>query len=204
MGNIKNIIFDLGNVLLDIDPRLSEKAFAELGVKDFKSFFSLEKGNMHLFNQLETGLEEQIFYDGFRRETGLTLSNEAIRDAWNALLIGFRKKSIDSFPRLRQKYRLFLLSNTNEIHLQAFHQMFSNNFQENSFDALFEEAFYSHRIGLRKPNAGAFEFVLNKQQLHAAETLFIDDLADNIQTATQLGMQTVHLTNGMFIENLDL
>ncbi len=203
MQTVKNIIFDLGGVLIDIDFKLTEKAFHELGVENFADFYTLKEASA-LFQSLETGMDIDAFYDAFRQQTARPFTNEQIQDAWNALLMGFRKNSIYAFSGLRQKYRLFLLSNTNEIHLQAFHKMYEKTFDNGSFDELFHEAFYSHRIGCRKPDAAAFEFVLGKQQLNPAETLFIDDLSDNIQAARKLGMQTVHLQKGMFIENLGL
>lgn len=203
MEKIRNIIFDLGGVLLDIDFKLTEKAFTDLGVKDFASFFNQFHSN-DLFIKLETETNVEFFYNGFRAATGLTLSNEQIRVAWNALLLNFRKNSIAILPELKKKYRLYLLSNTNEIHLQEFQQRFKETFQQASFDDLFDAAYYSHRIGHRKPNASAWQFVLEKHGLIAAETLFIDDSINNIEAAQKLGIQTIHLLPGMKIEELGL
>ena len=203
MQNVRNIIFDLGGVLLDIDFRLTEKAFTNLGVKDFASFFNQFHSN-DLFIKLETEMNVQFFYDDFRTATGLHLSNKQIRDAWNALLLNFRKESIALLPKLKEKYQLYLLSNTNEIHLQEFQQRFETLFQQASFDDFFDAAYYSHRIGLRKPNASAYQFVLEKHGLIAEETLFIDDSINNIEAAQKLGIQTIHLLPGMKIEELDL
>jgi len=203
MKNIRNVIFDLGGVLFNIDFSLTEKAFNGLGVKDFSSFFTQFHSNS-LFIKLETGVDEDSFYDDFRHAACVNLSNEQIKDAWNALLLDFRKESIAALPALRNKYKLYLLSNTNEIHLQEFQRKFKEEFQQASFDDLFDAAYYSHRIGYRKPNASAFEFVLEKHQLTAGETLFIDDSIHNIEAAQKLGIQTVHLLPGMNIENLGL
>ena len=203
MQTIRSVIFDLGGVLLDIDFKLTEKAFEEIGVTNFHQFFSQFHSN-DLFKKLETGMEDELFYQDFRAATGLQLSNEQIRDAWNALLLDFRTESLAVLPKLKTKYQLYLLSNTNEIHLQEFQRRYNVLSPQSSFDELFDAAYYSHRIGHRKPNASAFEFVLEKHGLLAAETLFIDDSLNNIEAAQALGLQTVHLLPGMKVEELGL
>lgn len=203
MQTVKAIIFDLGGVLLDIDFRLTEKAFADLGVSNFADLFNQFHSNT-LFKKLETGTDEDLFYDEFRSETGLSVADEQIRAAWNALLLDFRLESLAVLPQLRSKYELYLLSNTNEIHLQEFQHRYNLLGKEETFDNLFDAAYYSHRIGHRKPNASAFEYVLNKHGLDPAATLFIDDSINNIEAAVALGMQTVHLLPGMKVEELGL
>ncbi len=203
MQTAKAIIFDLGGVLLDIDFRLTEKAFTDLGVNNFSDFFNQFHSNS-LFKKLETGVDEALFYDEFRAGTGLSLSDEQIKDAWNALLLDFRVESLAVLPQLKNKYQLYLLSNTNEIHLQEFQHRYTLLQQNQEFDALFDAAYYSHRIGHRKPNASAFEFVINTHELNPAETIFIDDSINNIEAAKQLGLQTVHLLPGMRVEELGL
>lgn len=203
MQQTKAIIFDLGGVLLDIDFKLSEKAFTELGVTNFSDFFNQFHSN-DLFRRLETGMEDHLFYDDLRTATGLSLSDEQIRDAWNALLLDFRPESVAVLPQLREKYEIYLLSNTNEIHLQEFQRRYEAWRPGQVFDDLFDAAYYSHRIGHRKPNASAFEYVLYKHGLIAAETIFIDDSINNIEAAQQLGLQTIHLQAGMKVEELGL
>ncbi|QNA44195.1 HAD family hydrolase [Lacibacter sediminis] len=203
MQQTKAIIFDLGGVLLDIDFKLSEKAFAKLGVTNFSDFFNQFHSN-DLFRRLETGMDDQLFYDDLRAATGLSLTNVQIKDAWNALLLDFRPESVAVLPQLREKYDLYLLSNTNEIHLQEFQRRYEAWRPGQVFDDLFDAAYYSHRIGHRKPNSSAFEYVLEKHGLNATETIFIDDSINNIEAAQQLGLQTVHLKAGMKVEELGL
>ena len=203
MQQTKAIIFDLGGVLLDIDFKLSENAFTELGVTNFSSFFNQFHSN-DLFKRLETSMDDHLFYDDLRTATGLSLTNEQIRDAWNALLLDFRPESIAVLPQLREKYELYLLSNTNEIHLQEFQRRYEVWKPGQVFDDLFDVAYYSHRIGHRKPNASAFEYVLQRHGLIAAETIFIDDSINNIEAAQQLGLQAIHLQAGMKVEELGL
>ncbi len=203
MQNVKNIIFDLGGVLFNIDFRLTEKAFTELGVNDFASFFTQFHSNP-LFAMLETGVNTAFFYDEFRKETRLDVTDEQIKHAWNALLLDFRKESMALLPVLRKKYRLYLLSNTNEIHIQEFLLRFDQTYPGTNFEDLFDGVYYSHRIGFRKPNADAFEYILNRHSLPAQETLFIDDSINNIEAAGKLGIQTIHLKPGMRVEKLGL
>jgi glucose-1-phosphatase len=203
MQNIKNIIFDLGNVLLDIDFSLSEKAFERLGIYNFREMVSPTHSN-DLFNSLETGLDSRQFYEKFRKLTGTNLSNETIEEAWCALLQHFRTGSIERLQQLKPNYKTYLLSNTNEIHVQRIHQQFRHQFNGRELDDCFDAAYYSQRIQIRKPDAKAWLHILNNHQLNAGETLFIDDGLANIVAAQQLGMQTIHLLPGMNVEDLSL
>src|SRR4051794_35518261 len=120
MQNIKAIIFDFGGVILNIDFNKTHKAFADLGVTDFNEMYS-QKNADHLFRHLEEGkLREEEFYDAFRRSIKLELTNEQIKIAWNALLVSYRKQALKTLRAIKHKYKLYLLSNTNSIHLKAF------------------------------------------------------------------------------------
>src|SRR5215212_9785464 len=118
MQNIKAIIFDFGGVILNIDFAKMNKAFTNLGIKDFDEMYSQQNAD-HLFRHLEEGkLNEQEFYDAFRRSAQLDLSNRQIKNAWNALLTGYREPALQTLKKIKHKYRLFLLSNTNSIHVE--------------------------------------------------------------------------------------
>ena len=119
--------------------------------------------------------------------------DETIKNAWNALLIDFRIPSIEWLKQIKNKYRIFLFSNTNQIHHDAFMEIYRNQTGDADFDGYFEKAYYSQHIGMRKPNPEPFLYILKEQNLLAAETLFIDDTIKNIETAQSLGLQTVHL-----------
>lgn len=203
MKSIQNIIFDLGGVLLNIDFERSRKAFEQLGIGNFRDMISPTHAN-ELFHTLETGIDIPFFYDQFRAQTGTTLSNEVIEEAWSALLIDFRTQSVEKLKQLKNRYNVYLLSNTNEIHVQRIHQMFRTQFNGQEFEDHFHAAYYSQRIGVRKPDAKAWLHVLNAHALNPSETLFIDDGAANIEAARNLGMQTVHLLPSMRVEHLEL
>jgi putative hydrolase of the HAD superfamily len=202
MNKIKNIIFDLGGVLLDIDFKESERAFSKLGIPDFSTMSSLTHAN-DLFLALETGTDPSFFFDAFRKQTQTTLSNKEIEDALCALLIGYRQKSMEHLLQLKINYRIFLLSNTNEIHVQRFEEMFRQEFDGSELSAYFEAAYYSNRIQKRKPDPSSWLYITERHGLLVEETLFIDDSATNIQAALQLGMKAIQLLPGMNIEDLD-
>lgn len=193
MDGIKNIIFDLGGVLLNIDFSITQRAFIDLGVDQFSEMFTQHHSN-DLFIQLETGaISNDEFYDAFRKNTGMNLSNEEIKNAWNALLLDFRIPTLECLESLKNKYRIFLFSNTNQIHHDAFMESYLQLTGKTDFDAFFEKAYYSQHLGMRKPNAAPFLHILQENGLVAGETLFIDDTIKNIETAQELGIKTIHL-----------
>ncbi len=203
MEKVENIIFDLGGVLLNIDYNLTRSAFEKLGVAHFDQMYSQSSADQ-LFQRLETGkISEEDFYKEFNRCTGLHLSPEEIRNAWNAMLLHFREDSLQFLDELRHKYPIFLLSNTNYIHIGSLEKIFQQKKRDKTFEEYFTRAFYSCEIGLRKPDAECYEWVLNELSIEARKTLFINDSWINIESAQKLGMQTVHLIPGKKIQELE-
>jgi len=202
MTNIKNIIFDLGGVLLDIDTSKTNMAFEQLGINNFKNNYALHKMDS-VFENLETGkISEAAFYDSMRTLGKTPLSDQQIRDAWNALLLDFRTESLAFLEQLSARHNLYLLSNTNSIHFTAFSQRFTAGAEKKNFNDYFTKAYYSHVIGLRKPDEEIYSFVLEDAGIKAGETLFIDDLAINIEGAKSVGIKTHHLLPNERIEKL--
>ena len=204
MPKIKNIIFDLGGVILNIDFKQTALAFAKLGIDNFSEYYTLQ-GLSPLFEKLETGaISPRDFYNEFRELVKLPLlTNDEIRIAWNALLLDFPPERIKWLQEIRKRYNIYLLSNTNEIHYNAFTKSFKE-FSNYDFDELFISAYYSHKMGLRKPSKEIFETVLKKENLDVAETVFIDDSMANIETAKSVGLQTIYLPSPQTILELDL
>ena len=203
MTQIKNIIFDLGGVLLDINYQKTISAFENLGLKNFENMFSQFKADA-LFEKLETGtLSETDFYSAIKKRTGKDIREEEIDNTWNAMLLHFRTESLDFLEKISDKYNLYLLSNTNSIHLKCLKKIFTQETGKPSLDAYFIKAWYSNEVGLRKPGKEIFEFVSQQEHLKACETLFIDDTLINIQTAKNLGFKTHYLLQGEKIEFLD-
>jgi FMN phosphatase YigB (HAD superfamily) len=200
MTPVKNLIFDLGNVLYDIDFGIMYAEFDKLGIPNFENHFTLNKSDQ-LFFDLEKGwINESEFCDGFNQLYQLTLRHEQIVTAWNSLLIGFRKESMAWVKANHQAYPTFLFSNTNQIHYDYFIPQFSREIGGN-FEALFKTPYYSHQMGMRKPDPASFQSILDQEGLIAAETLFIDDNEPNVIAAASVGLQVLFLQPGMRIES---
>ncbi len=204
MQPIKNIIFDLGGIFLDIHYQLTKNAFINLGIKNFDDLFTQHHAN-DLFEDLETGkISEATFYDLFRKEANINLSNEEIKTAWNALLGGFPLERLDWLEKIKDKYNIYLFSNTNQIHYDAFMKIYEQETGEIDFNKHFIKAYYSQNIGLRKPYPESFLHIINEQNLVPAQTLFIDDTIKNIEGAKAVGLQTIHLIAPQTLLDLDL
>jgi putative hydrolase of the HAD superfamily len=204
MQNIKAIIFDFGGVILNIDYNKTSKAFADLGVKNFEEMYSQKNANP-LFHDLEEGkINEEEFYNAFRTSSQLKLTDQQIKKAWNAILLRYREEALQTLTTIKNKYRLYLLSNTNSIHHKEFNKIFEDQIGSGSINDYFDKAYYSHEIKLRKPGKDAYQYVLKENNLLPSETLFIDDSIQNIEAAESLGLQTIFLKEGMKIEDLDL
>jgi putative hydrolase of the HAD superfamily len=201
MAATKNLIFDLGNVLYDIDFKKMNAGFTSLGIKDIETHFTLNQSHP-LFLDLEMGfVNEQAFFDGFRALSKLPVSNDQITIAWNSLLVGFRKSSIQWLKENNKTYPTFLYSNTNQIHCDHFIPEFEREVANYPFESIFQTPYYSHKMGMRKPDPASFIYILEKEGLEAGETLFVDDNEPNILAAASIGMKVLHLKPGMLLEN---
>lgn len=198
---IRHIIFDLGGVLLNIDYGATERAFEAVGISDFHKRYSQLSQN-HFFDDWETGqLTRAEFLRGLQQASEKDLSEAQIVDAWNAMLLDIPLRRLQLLQQLRLRYDLFLLSNTNEIHEEAFNRILSNTCGWDSLGHFFDKIYFSHRVGMRKPGREIFERILQENGLLPAQTLFIDDSPQHIETADALGIQTIFLKPGMTIEN---
>lgn len=204
MSVIKNIIFDLGGVLLNIDFNKTKNAFEKLGVEVFDRFYTKDSANP-VFEALETGaISNEEFYTELQKHCRPGTSFFQIQQAWNKILVDFRKESIAVLPDLAKRYTIYLLSNTNSIHHAEFSVMFKNDFGGKIFDDLFSKAYYSQIIKKRKPYTETYLHVINDAGIAAQQTLFIDDSPANIQGAELAGLQTKLLGADERIENLGL
>ena len=204
MANYQHIIFDLGGVLINLDYGKTNDAFINLGFPHFDHMFSQFTAD-RFFEKLETGqIDTETFYKVIMAIGKPGLTREEVRDAWNAMLLDFRKESLGYLRKLQSKYTIYLLSNTNAIHLEAVEHIYAKQFGIGSLNNFFTKAWYSHLIGYRKPHADTYSFVLQDAGIEAENTLFIDDTAPNIETARQLGFHTHLLLKGEKIEDLGL
>ncbi len=191
MNCIKNIIFDLGGVILDINYQSTIDAFEKLGISNFSNLYS-QKSQQKLFDQFETGnISSEEFVFRIKQIHSLQIPNEHIITAWNAMLKGVKKNKLDYIFNLKSNYRTILLSNTNEMHIASFEQEMSNKQMLSHFTSCFEKIYYSSRMGLRKPHSICFEKVISEQQFNSKETLFIDDSSQHIEGAKSCGIKAL-------------
>jgi glucose-1-phosphatase len=198
MQGVKNIIFDLGGVIINLDNQRTEDAFIAMGAKGLREYF----GHGHaasFFKEYEVGrIDDRQFIDSIKELTGLKAPDETIIRAWNALLMDFPPERIQLLKELRKKYRTFLFSNTNALHLAALQQTYATTFGKGTtLEEQFEKTYYSHTMGLRKPDTASFEYILRENNLRAPETLFVDDALVNVEGAEQAGLRGLYLRPGI-------
>jgi putative hydrolase of the HAD superfamily len=202
MAPIKNILFDFGAVLFNINFERVAEAFEAIGFVNFKNHYTQINASP-LFDALEKGeIQPSAFYDQIRSLSTQTPSDQDIETAWNAILLHYRKQSMQWIKANSEKYNMYLLSNTNIIHYQRFNAMAKDELGEEGLDLFFKKAYYSFQMGMRKPSPEIFQFVLNDANILPEETLFIDDSLPNIESAQKLQFQTHHLLAGEIIEAL--
>jgi glucose-1-phosphatase len=195
LKGIKNIIFDLGGVLLNLDYQLTKEAFVQLGVQDYDNHFT-QADQVTLFDAFETGkISEQEFHKELRKLTGINFYEEEILIAWNAMLLDFPIQRKNLLLNLKKHFKTSLLSNTNETHIRAFTKTIQKDIGLEALDPLFHSVYYSSEIGLRKPTEEAFKYVLEQNNYVAEETLFLDDSAQHLVGAKKCGIRTVHITD---------
>ncbi len=201
-SEFKHIIFDLGNVLLPIDFNAPVKAFKSIGLTDFDRLYG-EIQQTNLFNLLETGkIPEADFCDEMRRISGLNWTDKQIDDAWSTIILDFRASTFAMLEQLAESHVLYLLSNTNSIHFTHYNQQIIDRFHPGGLNAYFKKAYYSHELGMRKPDSNIFEAVLQDAALTPQDCLFIDDNEANIISAKALGFNVHHHKPKEKIENL--
>lgn len=199
---IRNIIFDFGGVLFEIDYDLPAIAFENLGFGDFKSFYTQAAQNP-MFDLLETGKIENDKFLDFLNEFVPEASREQVLHAWNVILLRIMPNEVECVHKIRQSgIRTFLLSNTNAIHVAEFEQMIANTMDFELFKSAFEKIYYSNAIGIKKPHPETFLQVCEWNGLNPTETLFIDDSAQHVEGALLAGLHAYHLKPGERISEL--
>lgn len=190
---IKNLIFDFGNVLIDLDIERTFISLRHFVGDDYAQKLQDVYPQGDVFIDFEIGkISENTFLETLRSIANTPLSMRQVKEAWNAMLLTIKPERFEMLLHLRTKYRVFLLSNTNETHLNFVDGYLRTvyGFDIAHFDkTYFDKAYYSHIIGLRKPNDDIFEFVLQDAGLIASESLFIDDVAANTEGAKRVGMK---------------
>ena len=202
LNNISTIIFDLGGVVLNLDPQLSIKAFAEqstLSEDDVLSRF-MKSDWSHAFERGEITAAE--FRNEIRNNLEINLADDEIDQAWSAMLLDLPLTRLNILGGLRNKYQTFVLSNTNAIHIEVFNKIVADSTGGNSIENYFDKIYYSHKIGLRKPDKAIYEYIISRNNLLPETTLFIDDMKSNIKGAVSVGLNTFHLINQEHLEEI--
>jgi len=189
MGKIKNIIFDLGGVIINLDIPRTIAAFNQLSPKPFESIYT-QLQQTPVFDLFDKGLvSEQEFLNALKVAIDADIDNDELLTAWNAMLLDFPKNRLELLTTLNSKYRLFLLSNTNETHIREFERTLQQSQGYQNLEPFFEKVYYSCRMGMRKPDTEIFEAVLKENQLVPEETIFIDDTIHHVEGALKAGIQ---------------
>ena len=190
--NIKNILFDLGGVILDINVQSTLKKFYDLGFPALLMQYPFSM-NTDLFFKYETGkMKVDQFRDEIRKVSGVDVSNEVFDEAWNSMLVRIPAERTELLMALAKRYALYMLSNTSDLHAPVFEKMFEETARMKMHN-LFTKIYYSHEIGYLKPDLEAWEYVINDAGIKPEETLFLDDSIQNIKASQELGFQAIHI-----------
>ena len=201
-AEIKNIIFDLGGVILDIDETITLNELNKKGVDGPKLLDSKE------FRELDERFERGIVSARtFRKQAKILVGQPNMSDAdfdyiWNSMLLDIPRERIQALEEIKKHYNIFLMSNTNEIHYDLYVRDLQLRFGYKQFDDLFHKSYFSFDVHLMKPDPLFFEYILDHQNIKPEETLFIDDTETNVKIARRLGIKTYNIRRDELVRNL--
>lgn len=201
LKGIRNIIFDLGGVLLNIDPKKTIEAFGNLGMAQLVGDKGLSYDH-DIFYQMEQGqITPNEFREGVLELLPNRVSFQEIDAAWTAMLLDFPSIRVELVKNLRKDFKIYLFSNTNAIHVEKFHSIFRN---QHGFEVstLFDKDFYSNEIGYRKPSTEAYQKIIRMSGINPEESLFIDDSLQNVESAIASGLKGYWLEPGKKVEEI--
>ena len=201
-AKIKNIIFDLGGVVLDIDETIVYKELEKMGIST--SELAQSKEFIDIMSKFDTGIYTA---PTFRKKTKALLGQDKMTDQrfdaiWNAMLLDIPRERIEAIEKVKKHYKIFLMSNSNVIHYDLYVRDLQLRFGYHEFDELFNKSYFSFAEHLEKPDPRFFELILDHEGLLPEETLFIDDTAANIKVAKSLGIKTYHISREELVRNL--
>ncbi|MFN8356436.1 MAG: HAD family phosphatase [Spirosomataceae bacterium] len=188
---IKNLIFDMGNVIIDIDPPRTMQAFADLAGVELSVVLDKIR-ETQLFHRHESGqIDEHELRNIFREELNGNWADAELDSCWNALLFPLPKERLHLLESLGQHFKVYLLSNTNAIHLREIDRQ-AQLLTGQPYETLFEQLFLSYKMGKMKPHLSIYEQTLADAGILGSESLFIDDVLDNVNAANQAGIHTIY------------
>ena len=192
-SSVKAILFDLGGVLINLDYQKTVQSFKTLGIGNFNELFS-QAQQSHLFDDYETGKISSFHFINRVLDLMPQGSNpNQVVHAWNDMILDFPLHRLEMLERLSANYPIFLLSNTNDLHMEKVRRELKKS-SDKSLEEYFSKVFLSQQIGLRKPTKEVFNFVAQEMGYSSENILFIDDSFQHIESAKSLGFQTIHLT----------
>lgn len=201
LQNIDYIIFDLGGVLYDVDYHATIEKLNTISQTDFSLFFS-QKQQESIVDSFETGkTDENSFFESIGERCQKPCEKEALIEAWNSMLLGFRKSSVDFIQEIQGKMPIYLFSNNNETHYKAIEREVGKQ-EMDAFNGFFTSTYYSHTFGYRKPHVYSFLKLLEQEKLAPSRGLFIDDSSQHIAGAIQSGLEAKLLKSGERIEEI--
>ena len=187
----KAVIFDFGNVIINIEFQRIYNSFAKFTSKPI-AYIEKRITEDQIFRRYESGqFTDEEFREVIRQTLGFPLSDHEVDTAWNAILLDIPTDRIDLIHKIRQNYPVFLLSNTNNIHITASNNYLKKTHGINSLDILFDQLFLSYEMGMWKPDTEIYFEVLRSINLEPNEVIFFDDNLQNIESAKAIGMQTI-------------
>jgi len=203
MKRISALLFDLGGVIVDLDYNKTIEAFEAIGLEDAEHLYN-QFNQSKIFDEFEIGsISGDEFISLLQEKIPQKVSQSKIKEAWNAMILGFEKSKLEQIKRYSEKIPCYLLSNTNEIHLEYI-QILLQQVPFKNLELLFKKCYYSHIIGKRKPHLETFEWVLNDMGYSSGEVLFIEDSPQHIRGAEKAKIKTLHFTNDRRLEDVDL
>lgn len=202
MKTVKALLFDLGGVIVNLDYHKTINAFDALGVANTESLYN-QFNQTEIFDGFETGsLSGKEFINLMKHQIPTYSSESEIKKAWNAMILGFEEAKLKQIKKYSEKIPCYLLSNTNEIHLEYI-QTLLGEMPFKNLELLFNKCYYSHIIGKRKPHKETFEWVLNDMGYAAEDVLFIEDSPQHIEGAKTINLNTLYLTQERSLEEIE-
>ncbi len=206
--NYKMLLFDIGGVIIDIDPSITENKFKELSNGSDDNFKGLDyrykkvscELNTLFFNYEQGFITDSEFRDGIRKIGSIDETDKEIDYMWNLVIVKINKSLLDLIFNLKKKYSIMILSNTNNIHRIYFDSLCKRIYNK-TFDHLFDNVFYSYELGCRKPEKIIYEKVINASSYKPEEIIFFDDMKENLTECEKLGMKTYHVKDKKFLKS---
>ena len=202
MKQAEAIIFDLGGVILNLNYQLTIDAFKDLGMKDFDAVYT-QMNQSDLFDKFETGqISSFHFINRLLDQLPKGCNANQVVHAWNAMILDFPVDRLIWLNELKTKKRLFLLSNTNTLHMDCVRRSLKKSGLNEPLENYFERTYFSHEMHMRKPNTEVFLRVCEENMLVPSETVFIDDTLKHVVGADKAGLQAIHLKPGQTVQSL--